>query len=613
MDLKSLIQQMDNIQQLGEAVKHTASGVVHKADPGGYGRKHDVDDDGEEGTPKAEPVKRGRGRPPKSGAHSVDPKEKARIASREKAAKDLQSFMVGNIPKRGLPGKASVKHKISDKEDVAEGSGMNVVKSVKVGNFRHDLVDTGMGWQVRIYNGDQIYDTGLSKNSEQKGLAALEDAVAYTEKLIRTKRQGVAEGSNGDLVYISVDRVEAFEDWMNSEGLETNVPKTDEGTYVVYDYTNEDHRSKMYAHEWNEKRDVAEEQLDEMDKSAPQPGRDGKVSHRTYGSRDKGGPDYFSGKEAPGKPVTRKQTEKDALDALTGSFKKHSLKEWMKRVEITLNEEQEIVVPALTPGQPAQTAVLKVGGTGLATDALRKTLQAAAQQKTIQVIPSVKPGQTVNQNQQAGQTAAQVPAKPGQPQPAGTQVAAEDGGIHRHARGGSGDHADKLSRLLRNYPHEHRLAQEGWGMHESLYQALCDHYWDEGRIPRDKMYGSRDELRDWVEECYGQDTMQLVENPLDPHAMQMDTDNAAMEELVDESAVAEEYVGHKKLSSQLKDKGAKDPEALASWIGRKKYGKSKFQKAAAAGKKLGEDSHILDLDEGIEDIKRLSGLNSNEI
>ena len=88
-----------------------------------------------------------------------------------------------------------IKARINTSEGVAEGSGKNVVKSVKVGNFRHDLVDTGMGWQVRIYNGDELYDTGMSKNSEQKGLAALEDAVAYTEKQTRTKRQGVAEGS----------------------------------------------------------------------------------------------------------------------------------------------------------------------------------------------------------------------------------------------------------------------------------------------------------------------------------------------------------------------------------------------------------------------------------
>lgn len=61
----------------------------------------------------------------------------------------------------------------------------NIVKSVQVGNFRHDLIDTGFGWQVRIYNGNELYDTGMSKNSEQKGLDALEDAVAYTKKQLR--------------------------------------------------------------------------------------------------------------------------------------------------------------------------------------------------------------------------------------------------------------------------------------------------------------------------------------------------------------------------------------------------------------------------------------------
>lgn len=79
-------------------------------------------------------------------------------------------------------------------QGVAEGSEQNVVKSVKVGNFRHDLVNTGMGWQVRIYNGDELYDTGLSKNSEEKGLAALDDSVAYTKKQLNIKEQGVAEG-----------------------------------------------------------------------------------------------------------------------------------------------------------------------------------------------------------------------------------------------------------------------------------------------------------------------------------------------------------------------------------------------------------------------------------
>lgn len=62
--------------------------------------------------------------------------------------------------------------------------------------------------------------------------------------------------------------------------------------------------------------ETVEEGLNEMDKSAPQPGRDGKISHSTYGSRDKKGSDYFKGKEAPGKPVTAKQMSKDILDIL---------------------------------------------------------------------------------------------------------------------------------------------------------------------------------------------------------------------------------------------------------------------------------------------------------
>jgi len=43
----------------------------------------------------------------------------------------------------------------------------------------------------------------------------------------------------------------------------------------------------------------------------------------------------------------------------------------------------------------------------------------------------------------------------------------------------------------------------------------------------------------------------------------------------------------KKLSGELKAKGAKDPKALAAYIGRKKYGPVRMKKMAAAGKKKG--------------------------
>ncbi len=56
-----------------------------------------------------------------------------------------------------------------------------------------------------------------------------------------------------------------------------------------------------------------------------------------------------------------------------------------------------------------------------------------------------------------------------------------------------------------------------------------------------------------------------------------------------ETAVGEKYLGFNKLKNKLARQEGKvrDPGALAASIGRKKYGKAKFQKAAASGKKLG--------------------------
>jgi hypothetical protein len=62
----------------------------------------------------------------------------------------------------------------------------------------------------------------------------------------------------------------------------------------------------------------------------------------------------------------------------------------------------------------------------------------------------------------------------------------------------------------------------------------------------------------------------------------------------EETSVDEKYMGFDKLTSELKSKGAKDPKALAAWIGRKKHGKAAFQKAAAAGEKMRESEEEVD-------------------
>lgn len=46
------------------------------------------------------------------------------------------------------------------------------------------------------------------------------------------------------------------------------------------------------------------------------------------------------------------------------------------------------------------------------------------------------------------------------------------------------------------------------------------------------------------------------------------------------------YLGFQKLKGKLGRKGIRNPGALAASIGKKKYGKKRFQKAAAQGKSM---------------------------
>jgi len=84
----------------------------------------------------------------------------------------------------------------------------------------------------------------------------------------------------------------------------------------------------------------------------------------------------------------------------------------------------------------------------------------------------------------------------------------------------------------------------------------------------------------------------------------------AKQQLNEDTQVNEKYMGFSKVEREIAKRGdVRDPGAVAASIGRKKYGKEKFQKAAAAGKKLGEqddiqrprDPQALDYQQGPED------------
>jgi len=168
------------------------------------------------------------------------------LVSFEQPIKSFQ-YTRGEIPDLVIPVRITsldINRGLVGEQGVAEGINKNVVKSVKVGDFRHDLVDTGFGWQVRIYNGDELYDTGISKNSEQKGLAALDDAVAYTKKQLNIKEQDMAEGINfydrfGYDIMAPNDkkqsRSKGESKWhISPSGVKTNMSPTDDDYEINY-------------------------------------------------------------------------------------------------------------------------------------------------------------------------------------------------------------------------------------------------------------------------------------------------------------------------------------------------------------------------------------------
>jgi len=85
MDFKSLLSQLD---QLNEAKEKTKTGLKHTAEPGGYGRKDDEDDEGNK--VKATAVKKGKGRPKKDADDSGETKKYDFSAFGVKSGKDVK-------------------------------------------------------------------------------------------------------------------------------------------------------------------------------------------------------------------------------------------------------------------------------------------------------------------------------------------------------------------------------------------------------------------------------------------------------------------------------------------------------------------------------------------
>ena len=135
MDFKKLLQSLD---QLNEA-DMTSRKIAGKAYGGAL--QHDDDEEDEDGNKKAAAPaeKRGRGRPRKAGGD-------ADTAARYSGAKDLQNWIVGNVPKDSKALKKLPKTKHSLKEHLAKIDEMMSQLPIPVVGKEGDTQSTGAGF-----------------------------------------------------------------------------------------------------------------------------------------------------------------------------------------------------------------------------------------------------------------------------------------------------------------------------------------------------------------------------------------------------------------------------------------------------------------------------------
>lgn len=108
MDFKSLLSQLD---QLNEATEKTKTGIKHTAEPGGYGRKDDEDEEGNK-VKDTSAEKKGRGRPKKATQTSGEDKKYDFSAFGVKSGKDVK------LPKYDK--KKTTKHSLKEYLDQLE-------------------------------------------------------------------------------------------------------------------------------------------------------------------------------------------------------------------------------------------------------------------------------------------------------------------------------------------------------------------------------------------------------------------------------------------------------------------------------------------------------------
>ena len=135
------------------------------------------------------------------------------------------------------------------------------------GNFAGDVkTDVGGVSMKKMQPGDTVKYFGekarvveLNPSTNYARISANGKTLNVRMSDLKQLGQGMAEAEGDYFIYISKNTAHEFEAWMESEGLETEVPKKEIGKFIVYDYNGQDVITKSYADDWNEKpQDLAE-------------------------------------------------------------------------------------------------------------------------------------------------------------------------------------------------------------------------------------------------------------------------------------------------------------------------------------------------------------------
>jgi len=173
---------MNKLTQLSEAVKDTGKGKIHTAEPGGYGRKDDEDDEGNKVKAAA---KKGRGRPKKDADSSTGEEKKY-------DAKGLSSVFGGKAPKstkKGTVIKGKSQSHTSNKDDDGTGDEEPKAKAKSKSNLKD--------WIEQI-NRSMIAEQSSYTTAPMPGAVQVKDAAG---KVVATAKnpQAAAAFQKGDI------------------------------------------------------------------------------------------------------------------------------------------------------------------------------------------------------------------------------------------------------------------------------------------------------------------------------------------------------------------------------------------------------------------------------